>query len=47
MLAQLAFATVGEGEFVVLVARREGDALSVVAQVEGGLVEQAVRRAAA
>ena len=38
---------IADGEFVVLVARREGDALNVVAQLDGGLVQAAVRRAAA
>ena len=51
VLAQVALndlgAIQGDGEFVLLVARRDGDALSVVAQLDGGLIEQAVRRAAA
>ncbi|HEU0044240.1 MAG TPA: hypothetical protein VFQ64_06760 [Sphingomonas sp.] len=47
VLAQVAMPAAGDGEFVVLVARRHGAGLSVVAQVEGGLVEQAVRRAVA
>ena len=47
ILAQVAIPGVGDGEFVVLIARRDGNGLSVVAQVEGGLVEQAIRRAAA
>jgi hypothetical protein len=47
VLAQLAMPLAGSDEFVVLLARRDGDGLSVLAQVEGGLVQQAVRRAAA
>ena len=47
VLAQLAMPVTGDDEFVVLLARRDRDGLSVVAQVEGGLVQQAVRRAAA
>ena len=47
VLAQVAMAGAGEAEFVVLVARRDGEGLSVVAQVDGGLVQQVVRRAAA
>ena len=45
VLAELAMTTAGTGEFVVLLARREGDRLQVVAEVEA-LVDQAVRRAA-
>ena len=47
VLAQLALPIAGDGEFVVLLARREGDGVSVVAQIEGGFVQQAVRKAAA
>ncbi|WP_425228833.1 PAS domain-containing protein [Sphingomonas sp.] len=35
------------GEFVLLVARRDGEELSVVAQVGGALVDQVIRKAAA
>ena len=35
------------GEWVLLVARRDGETLDVVAQVEGGLVQQAMKKAAA
>ena len=47
VLAQVTLTATGDGEFVVLVARREGDGLQVVAQVDGALVEQAVKKAAA
>ena len=51
VLAQLAAqdigATTGDGEWVLLVARRDGATLDVLAQVDGGLVQQAIRRAAA
>ncbi len=47
VLAQVAMAVSGTDEFVVLLARRDGDTLSVVAQVEGALVQQAIRKAAA
>jgi hypothetical protein len=47
VLAQVPIAGLGDGEFVVLVARRDGDALNIVAQLDGGLVQQAVRKAAA
>lgn len=47
VLAQVSMPIAGDAEFVVLVARRDGGELSVVAQVDGGVVQQAVRRAAA
>ena len=37
----------GPGRLAVLLARRDGTTLQVVAQVEGGLVQQAIRKAAA
>ena len=47
VLAQVDMPITGDGEFVMLLARRDGDALQVVAQVKGGLVDQAIRKAAA
>ncbi|WP_299650420.1 hypothetical protein [Sphingomonas bacterium] len=47
VLAELSMPATGSSEFVVLIARRDGGVLSVVAQVDGGLVQQAIRRAAA
>ena len=47
VLAQIEMPITGDDEFVVLLARRSGDTLAVVAQVDGGLVQQVVRRAAA
>lgn len=47
VLAQLALPVAGDDEFVVLLARRDGDGLSVLAQIEGGLVQQVIRKAAA
>ena len=46
VLAQVDLTGTGEAEFVVLLARRDGTTLQVVAQVEGGLVQQAIRKAA-
>ena len=47
MMSMVAMPITGDDEFVVLIARRSGDAFDVVAQVQGGLVDQAVRKAAA
>ena len=47
VLAEVAMPVSGDGEFVILLARRGDAGLSVVAQVEGALVQQAMRKAAA
>ena len=47
VLAQVTLPVAGDEEWVLLVARRSGETLDVVARVEGGLVQQAMRRAAA
>ena len=47
VLAEVALLPEGDGEFVVLVARRTGETLAVVAQLGGAFAQTAVRRAAA
>ncbi len=48
-LARVEIAVEGEGEFVLLVARRDGDGLAIVAPVaeDARLIEQAIRKSAA
>ncbi len=47
-LARVEIATAGRDEFVLLVARRDGDSLAIVAPVEDArLIDQAIRKSAA